>query len=78
MELVVWKPLPEFLTKKTKSVSDKNYKPMADRCLTKPATLEAAFSLQTGQFSEPQQTERPSAFYCTVEPSGCSEEEMEL
>lgn len=78
MELVVWKPLPEFLTKRARSVSVKNYKPVAERCPTKPATLEAAFSLQTGKFPELQQTEMPSAFYSAVEPAGCSEEEMEL
>ncbi|XP_060105978.1 coiled-coil domain-containing protein 117 [Heteronotia binoei] len=78
MELVVWKPLPEFLTPKAKSVSVKNYKPAAERCSAKPPTLEADFSLQTGNFSEPQQTEMPSAFYSTVGPAGCSEEEMEL
>nr|XP_056715107.1 coiled-coil domain-containing protein 117 [Euleptes europaea] len=79
MELVVWKPLPEFLTKKAKAVSVKNYKLTAERCPAKPATLGAAFCLQTGKFSELQPTEMPSAFYSAVEPpTGCSEEEMEL
>lgn len=78
MELVVWKPLPEFLTRKARSVSVKDYTPVAETCPAKSATLEAAFSLQTGKFSEPQQTEMPSPFYSTVEPAGCSEEEMEL
>ncbi|XP_015282769.1 PREDICTED: coiled-coil domain-containing protein 117 [Gekko japonicus] len=78
MELVVWKPLPEFLNKKAKSVSVKDYKPVAETCPTKSATLEAAFSLQTGKFSESQQAEMPSPFYSAVEPAGCSEEEMEL
>ncbi|XP_054852920.1 coiled-coil domain-containing protein 117 [Eublepharis macularius] len=78
MELVLWKPLPEFFTKKAKSVSVKNYKPVAGRCPAEPATPDAAFCLQTGQFSGLQETEMPSDFYSAVEPTECTEEEMEL
>ncbi|XP_044282132.1 coiled-coil domain-containing protein 117 [Varanus komodoensis] len=79
MELVLWKPLPEFLTDRAKSVSVKNYKLMeTERELVKAAALEAAFHPQT--FPEQHQpADLPSAPLCGTEgPSGGIEEEMEL
>nr|XP_034953906.1 coiled-coil domain-containing protein 117 [Zootoca vivipara] len=78
MELVLWKPLPEFLTERT-PVSVKNFKPLiTGRCPTKP-TQEAAFCPQTAVFPEqPQQEEMPSELYGPLGRSAGADEEMEL
>ncbi|TFK14126.1 Coiled-coil domain-containing protein 117 [Platysternon megacephalum] len=80
MELVLWKPLPEFLTDKLKSVSvAKNYKQQGtEGCQAKQSTLGAAFQPQTETFSEAQQTVMSSGLYSNLGTSGCVEEEMEL
>ncbi|XP_028565942.2 coiled-coil domain-containing protein 117 isoform X1 [Podarcis muralis] len=79
MELVLWKPLPEFLTERT-PVSVKNFKPLiTGRCPTKPAAQEAAFCPQTAEFpEEPQQEEMPSALYGPLGRPAGADEEMEL
>ncbi|XP_006119709.1 coiled-coil domain-containing protein 117 isoform X2 [Pelodiscus sinensis] len=79
MELVLWKPLPEFLTDKLKSVSvAKNYKQQAtEGCQAKQSALGTPFQPQTETFSEAQQT-MPSGLYSSLETSGSVEEEMEL
>ncbi|KAM9118430.1 coiled-coil domain-containing protein 117 isoform 1-T1 [Pangshura tecta] len=78
MELVLWKPLPEFLTDKLKSVS-KNYKQQGtEGCQAKQSTLGAAFQPQTETFSEAQQTVMSPGLYSSLGTSGCVEEEMEL
>ncbi|XP_061458922.1 coiled-coil domain-containing protein 117 [Rhineura floridana] len=80
MELVLWKPLPEFLTERAKPVSVKNYTPLpAQRCPAKPAALEGAFLPQREAYSEqPQQEMTTSTLYGTLGPSGGADEEMEL
>nr|XP_028565942.1 coiled-coil domain-containing protein 117 isoform X1 [Podarcis muralis] len=80
MELVLWKPLPEFLTERT-PVSVKNFKPLiTGRCPTKPAAQKvAAFCPQTAEFpEEPQQEEMPSALYGPLGRPAGADEEMEL
>ncbi|XP_030438607.1 coiled-coil domain-containing protein 117 isoform X2 [Gopherus evgoodei] len=80
MELVLWKPLPEFLTDKLKSVSvAKNYKQQGtEGCQAKQSTLGAAFQPQTETFSEAQQTVMSPGLYSSLGTSVCVEEEMEL
>ncbi|XP_076208906.1 coiled-coil domain-containing protein 117 isoform X2 [Aptenodytes patagonicus] len=79
MELVLWKPLPEFLTDKLKSVSVKNFKQQStDGCQAKQSTPRAAFDPQTETFPESQQTAMSPDPYASLGISGCAEEEMEL
>ncbi|XP_007443234.1 coiled-coil domain-containing protein 117 [Python bivittatus] len=80
MELVLWKPLPEFLPEKDDLACIKTYKPLVpERCLGKRAALDAAFPSQTAEFLEqPEQAEMPLAHFGAVGPSGPAEEEMEL
>ncbi|XP_064322842.1 coiled-coil domain-containing protein 117 [Phalacrocorax carbo] len=79
MELVLWKPLPEFLTDKLKSVSVKNFKQQStEGCQAKQSTARAAFDSQTETFPESQQTAMSSDPYADLGISGCAEEEMEL
>uniref|UniRef100_A0A8C8S871 Coiled-coil domain containing 117 n=1 Tax=Pelusios castaneus TaxID=367368 RepID=A0A8C8S871_9SAUR len=80
MELVLWKPLPEFFTDKLKSVSvAKNYKQQGtEGCQAKQSTLGAAFQPQTETFSDPQETVMSPGLYTSLGTSGCAEEEMEL
>ncbi|XP_030316783.1 coiled-coil domain-containing protein 117 isoform X2 [Calypte anna] len=79
MELVLWKPLPEFLTDKLKSVSVKNFKQQStEGCQAKQSTQRAAFVPQTETFPESQQTAMSPDPYASLGISGCAEEEMEL
>ncbi|NXG61738.1 CC117 protein, partial [Hemiprocne comata] len=79
MELVLWKPLPEFLTDKLKSVSVKNLKQQStEGCQAKQSTLRAAFDPQTETSPESQQTAMSPDPYASLVISGCAEEEMEL
>ncbi|XP_037231196.1 coiled-coil domain-containing protein 117 isoform X1 [Falco biarmicus] len=79
MELVLWKPLPEFLTDKLKSVSVKNVKQQStEGCQAKQSTPRAAFDAQTETFPESQQTAMSPDQYAGLGTSGCAEEEMEL
>ncbi|KAM6340852.1 coiled-coil domain-containing protein 117 isoform 2-T7 [Alca torda] len=79
MELVLWKPLPEFLTDKLKSVSGKNFKQQStEGCQAKQSTSRAAFDPQTETFPESQQTAMSPDPYASLGISGCAEEEMEL
>ncbi|KAM6378007.1 coiled-coil domain-containing protein 117 isoform 2-T3 [Pluvialis apricaria] len=79
MELVLWKPLPEFLTDKLKSVSVKNFKQQStEGCQAKQSTSRAAFDPQTETFPESQQTAMSPDPYASLAISGCAEEEMEL
>uniref|UniRef100_A0A8C7ED56 Coiled-coil domain containing 117 n=1 Tax=Nothoprocta perdicaria TaxID=30464 RepID=A0A8C7ED56_NOTPE len=79
MELVLWKPLPEFLTDKLTTVSVKNFKQQStEGCQAKQSSLGAAFHPQTDSFPEPQQTVVSPNVYDTLEIQGCAEEEMEL
>ncbi|KFV46350.1 Coiled-coil domain-containing protein 117, partial [Tyto alba] len=79
MELVLWKPLPEFLTDKLKSVSVKNFKQQStEGCQAKQSTPRAAFDPQTETFLESQQTAMSPDPYASLGASGCVEEEMEL
>ncbi|XP_068767714.1 coiled-coil domain-containing protein 117 isoform X2 [Struthio camelus] len=79
MELVLWKPLPEFLSDKLKSVSVKNFKQQStEGCQAKQSTPGAAFHPQTDSFPEPQQTAMSPNLYDSLGIPGCAEEEMEL
>ncbi|NWH61930.1 CC117 protein, partial [Geococcyx californianus] len=79
MELVLWKPLPEFLTDKLKSVSDTNFKQQStEGCEAKQSTSRAAFDLQTETFPVSQQTAMSPDPYAGLGIPGCAEEEMEL
>ncbi|XP_032084908.1 coiled-coil domain-containing protein 117 isoform X2 [Thamnophis elegans] len=80
MELVLWKPLPEFLPEKERPACIKSYKPsVPQRHLGKLAALEAAFPSQTDKFlTQSQQAEMPLAHFGAVGSSGPAEEEMEL
>ncbi|XP_027545543.1 coiled-coil domain-containing protein 117 isoform X1 [Neopelma chrysocephalum] len=79
MELVLWKPLPETLTDKLKSVSVKNFKQQStEGCQAKQPTPRAAFDPQTETFPESQQTAMSPDPYASLGISGCAEEEMEL
>ncbi|XP_061226899.1 coiled-coil domain-containing protein 117 isoform X3 [Neopsephotus bourkii] len=79
MELVLWKPLPEFLSDKLKSASVKNFKQQCiEGCQAKQSTPRAAFDPQTETFPESQQTDMSPDPYATLGISGCAEEEMEL
>ncbi|NWX86704.1 CC117 protein, partial [Nothoprocta ornata] len=79
MELVLWKPLPEFLTDKLTTVSVKNFKQQStEGCQAKQSSLGAAFHPQTDSFPEPQQTVVSPNVYDTLGIPGCAEEEMEL
>ncbi|XP_069726739.1 coiled-coil domain-containing protein 117 isoform X2 [Phaenicophaeus curvirostris] len=79
MELVLWKPLPEFLTDKLKSVSDKNFKQQStEGCQAKQSTSRAAFDPQTDTFPESRQTAMSPDPYAGLGIPGCAEEEMEL
>ncbi|KAM9371510.1 coiled-coil domain-containing protein 117 [Phaethornis superciliosus] len=79
MELVLWKPLPEFLTDKLKSVSVKNFKQQStEGCQAKQSTQRAAFVPQTETFPESQLTAMSPDPYASLGISGCAEEEMEL
>ncbi|KFV93226.1 PREDICTED: coiled-coil domain-containing protein 117, partial [Eurypyga helias] len=79
MELVLWKPLPEFLTDKLKSVSGKNFQQQStEGCQAKQSTPRAAFDPQTETFPESQQTGMSPDPYASLGISGCTEEEMEL
>uniref|UniRef100_A0A8D0GQY4 Coiled-coil domain containing 117 n=1 Tax=Sphenodon punctatus TaxID=8508 RepID=A0A8D0GQY4_SPHPU len=79
MELVLWKPLPEFLTDKVKSISvAKIYKPVPGGGPTGQETSGTAFHSQTEAFAEPQATEMPPHLYGGLGPAGAAEEEMEL
>ncbi|KAJ7416123.1 coiled-coil domain-containing protein 117 [Willisornis vidua] len=79
MELVLWKPLPEILTDKLKSVSVKNFKQQSTEvCQAKQPTPRAPFDPQTETFPESQQTALCPDPYASLGISGCAEEEMEL
>ncbi|KAM9178898.1 coiled-coil domain-containing protein 117 isoform 2-T2 [Mergus octosetaceus] len=79
MELVLWKPLPEFLTDKLKPVSVKNLRQQStEGCQAKQLTPRAAFDPQTEIFPESQQTVVSPDMYTSLGISGCAEEEMEL
>ncbi|XP_041344584.1 coiled-coil domain-containing protein 117 isoform X2 [Pyrgilauda ruficollis] len=79
MELVLWKPLPEFMTDKLKSVSVKNFKQQSTEvCQAKQPTPRAPFDPQTETFSGSQQTAMSPDPYASLGISGCAEEEMEL
>uniref|UniRef100_A0A669PLN0 Coiled-coil domain containing 117 n=1 Tax=Phasianus colchicus TaxID=9054 RepID=A0A669PLN0_PHACC len=79
MELVLWKPLPEFLTDKLKPVSVKNFRQQStEGCQAKQSTPRAAFDPQTETFPESQQTAMSPDPYASLGISGCAEEEMEL
>ncbi|XP_026575118.1 coiled-coil domain-containing protein 117 [Pseudonaja textilis] len=80
MELVLWKPLPEFLPEKGGPVSIKGYKPLVTEIrLGKLAALEAAFPSQTDKFlTQSQQAEMPLAQFGAGGSNGPAEEEMEL
>ncbi|NXU59554.1 CC117 protein, partial [Turnix velox] len=79
MELVLWKPLPEFLTDKLKPVPDKDFKQEStEGCEEKQSTSGAAFAPQTETFPETQQTAMSPDPYHSLGASGCAEEEMEL
>lgn len=79
MELVLWKPLPEFLSDKLKSVSVKNFKQQSiEGCQAKQSTPRAAFDPQTETFPVSQQTAMSPDPYASLGISGCAEEEMEL
>ncbi|XP_015499486.1 coiled-coil domain-containing protein 117 isoform X2 [Parus major] len=79
MELVLWKPLPEFMTDKLKSVSVKNFKQQStEGCQAKQPTPRAPFDPQTETFSGSQQTAMSPDPYASLGISGCAEEEMEL
>ncbi|XP_003642256.3 coiled-coil domain-containing protein 117 isoform X1 [Gallus gallus] len=79
MELVLWKPLPEFLTDKLKPVSVKNFRQQStEGCQAKQSTPRAAFDPQTETFPESQQTAMSPDPYPSLGISGCAEEEMEL
>ncbi|KAK2537922.1 coiled-coil domain-containing protein 117 isoform X1 [Columba livia] len=79
MELVLWKPLPEFLTDKLKPVPVKNFKQQSpEGCQAKQPTPRAAFDPQTETFPESQQTAMSPDPYASLGISGCAEEEMEL
>ncbi|XP_041266251.1 coiled-coil domain-containing protein 117 isoform X2 [Onychostruthus taczanowskii] len=79
MELVLWKPLPEFMTDKLKSVSVKNFKQQSTEvCQAKQPTPGAPFDPQTETFPGSQQTAMSPDPYVSLGISGCAEEEMEL
>lgn len=79
MELVLWKPLPEFMTDKLKSVSVKNFKQQStEGCQAKQPSPRAPFDPQTETFSGSQQTAMSPDPYAGLGISGCAEEEMEL
>lgn len=80
MELVLWKPLPEFLPEKGGPACIKSYKPLVtERRLGKLAALEAAFPSQTDKFlTQSQQAEMPLTHFGAVGSGGPAEEEMEL
>ncbi|XP_053815709.1 coiled-coil domain-containing protein 117 isoform X2 [Vidua macroura] len=79
MELVLWKPLPEFMTDKLKSVSVKNFKQQSTEvCQAKQPTPRAPFDPQTETFPGSQQTAMSPDPYASLGISGCAEEEMEL
>uniref|UniRef100_A0A8C9MQ79 Coiled-coil domain containing 117 n=1 Tax=Serinus canaria TaxID=9135 RepID=A0A8C9MQ79_SERCA len=79
MELVLWKPLPEFMTDKLKSVSVKNFKQQSTEvCQAKQPTPRAPFDPQTETFPGSQQTVMSPDPYASLGVSGCAEEEMEL
>ncbi|KYO37324.1 coiled-coil domain-containing protein 117 [Alligator mississippiensis] len=80
MELVLWKPLPEFLTDKLKTVSvAKNFKHQeTEGCQAKQSACGAAFHPQTETFSEAQRTVMSPDLYVSLGAPGCAEEEMEL
>ncbi|XP_064377922.1 coiled-coil domain-containing protein 117 isoform X2 [Dromaius novaehollandiae] len=79
MELVLWKPLPEFLTDKLTSVSVENFKQQStEGCQAKQSPPGAAFHPQTDSFPEPQQTAMSPNLYDSLGIPGCAEEEMEL
>ncbi|XP_038008774.1 coiled-coil domain-containing protein 117 isoform X2 [Motacilla alba alba] len=79
MELVLWKPLPEFMTDKLKSVSVKNFKQQTTEvCQAKQPTPRAPFDPQTETFPGSQQTAMSPDPYASLGISGCAEEEMEL
>ncbi|XP_070806638.1 coiled-coil domain-containing protein 117 [Pituophis catenifer annectens] len=80
MELVLWKPLPEFLPEKGGPACIKSYKPLVtERRLGKLAALEAAFPSQTDKFlTQSQQAEMPLTHFGAVGSGGPVEEEMEL
>uniref|UniRef100_A0A8D2M2V2 Coiled-coil domain containing 117 n=1 Tax=Zonotrichia albicollis TaxID=44394 RepID=A0A8D2M2V2_ZONAL len=79
MELVLWKPLPEFMTDKLKSVSVKNFKQQStELCQAKQPIPRAPFDPQTETFPASQQTAMSPDPYASLGISGCAEEEMEL
>ncbi|XP_054144723.1 coiled-coil domain-containing protein 117 isoform X2 [Melozone crissalis] len=79
MELVLWKPLPEFMTDKLKSVSVKNFKQQSTEvCQAKQPIPRAPFDPQTETFPGSQQTAMSPDPYASLGISGCAEEEMEL
>ncbi|KAM4763810.1 coiled-coil domain-containing protein 117 isoform 2-T2 [Cyanocitta cristata] len=79
MELVLWKPLPEFMTDKLKSVSVKNFKQQStEGCQAKQPSPRAPFDPQTETFPGAQQTAMSPDPYASLGISGCAEEEMEL
>ncbi|NXY85199.1 CC117 protein, partial [Alcedo cyanopectus] len=78
MELVLWKPLPEFLTDKLKPVSVKNFKQQSTEGCQAKQSATAAFDPQTDRFSDSQQTAMSPDPYASFGISGCAEEEMEL
>lgn len=78
MELVLWKPLPDFLTEKPKPVPPKSYKTVAERCCAKPAAPHAAFHPPPEELTELQPAGMPSDLYGVVGPPAGADEEMEL
>ncbi|XP_063272186.1 coiled-coil domain-containing protein 117 isoform X2 [Prinia subflava] len=79
MELVLWKPLPEFMTDKLKSVSVKDFKQQStEGCQAKQPIPRAPFDPQTETFPGSQQTAMSPDPYASLGTSGCAEEEMEL
>ncbi|KAJ6656671.1 hypothetical protein lerEdw1_003558 [Lerista edwardsae] len=79
MELVLWKPLPDFLLDKSKPVPAKSYKPAADGCYARPASLlHAAFPPPPEEAAEPLPAEMPSGLHGAAVPTAGAEEEMEL
>ncbi|XP_028904532.1 coiled-coil domain-containing protein 117 [Ornithorhynchus anatinus] len=77
MELVLWKPLPEILSDKPKRLSGvKNFPQETRKGRAKPGVAGANFHQRNELFSEARSAEIP--LYNSLEPAGCTEEEMEL
>lgn len=73
MELVLWKPLPDFLLDKSKLAPVKSYQPAASGCYAKPVSrLQPAFP------PPPEEVTESSDLYGAAVPTVGAEEEMEL